>query len=82
VLVLAYDIGHVVIGGGVSHAGEAFAGPIRQELERLRAVAGPAGELLPRDVLHVLPEDADPGAWGAVAIAAAARDRWRNDLSG
>ncbi len=81
-LVLAYDVGRVVIGGGVSHAGEAFAAPLRHELERLRDVAGPARDLLPPDVLHVLPVDADPGAWGAVTIAAAARDRWRPNLPG
>ena len=36
-LVMTYDVDHVVVGGGVSHAGSAFAEPIHRELERLRA---------------------------------------------
>jgi len=73
-LVMTYDVDHVVVGGGVSHAGAAFAEPIHQELERLRAVSSQAGELLPADIVEVLPPEAEPGAWGAVAVANAVRD--------
>ncbi len=73
-LVMTYDVDHVVVGGGVSHAGAAFAEPIHRELERLRAVSSQAGELLPADIVEVLPPEAEPGAWGAVAVANAVRD--------
>jgi glucokinase len=73
-LVMTYDVDHVVVGGGVSHAGSAFAEPIHRELERLRAVSSQAGELLPADIVEVLPPEAEPGAWGAVAVASAVRN--------
>jgi glucokinase len=68
-LVMTYDIERVVIGGGVSHAGPAFAEPIHRELARLRAASITAGELLPADIVEILPSEAEAGAWGAVAIA-------------
>ena len=68
-LVMAYDVERVVVGGGVSHAGEPFEGPLRRELERLRAASEQAGQLLPADIVDVLPADAEAGAWGAVAVA-------------
>lgn len=68
-LVLTYDVERVVIGGGVSHAGDVFAAPIHQELARLRAASPQAGELLPADIVEILPAEAEAGAWGAVAIA-------------
>ena len=73
-LVMAYDVDHVVVGGGVSHAGSAFSEPIHRELERMRAVSSQAGELLPAHIVEVLPPEAEPGAWGAVAVASAVRD--------
>ncbi len=71
-LVMTYDIERVVIGGGVSHAGAAFEAPIRHELARLRAASSVAGDLLPADIVEILPSDAEVGAWGAVAIARSA----------
>jgi glucokinase len=68
-LVLAYDVDRVVLGGGVSHAGDTFMDPIRRELDRLRAASPVAGELLPPDVVEPLPVGADAGVLGAIAIA-------------
>ena len=68
-LVMTYDVERVVIGGGVSHAGAAFAEPLYRELARLRAASTTAGELLPADIVEILPSEAEAGAWGAVAIA-------------
>ena len=68
-LVMTYDVERVVIGGGVSHAGAAFAEPLHRELARLRAASPTAAELLPADVVEILPSEAEAGAWGAVAIA-------------
>ncbi|HSW41838.1 MAG TPA: ROK family protein [Patescibacteria group bacterium] len=68
-LVLAYDVERVVLGGGVTHAGDAFLAPVRRELDRLRAVSPLARELLTDDLVHLLPADADAGAWGALSLA-------------
>ncbi len=45
--------------------------PIHRELARLRAASPSAAELLPADVVEILPPEAEAGAWGAVTIAAA-----------
>jgi len=68
-LVMTYDVQRVVVGGGVSHAGSPFEAPLRRELERLRDASDLAGELLPADIVDVLPPEAEAGAWGAVAVA-------------
>jgi glucokinase len=68
-LVMTYDVERVVVGGGVSHAGEPFERPLRRELARLRAASDQAAELLPADIVEVLPPEAEAGAWGAVAVA-------------
>ena len=70
-LVMAYDVERVVLGGGVSHAGETFALPIQRELDRMRAVSELAREQLIPGIAELLPPGADAGAWGAVSIAAA-----------
>ena len=66
---MTYDVQRVVVGGGVSHAGTPFEVPLRRELARLRAASDLAGELLPADIVDVLPPEAEAGAWGAVAVA-------------
>jgi glucokinase len=68
-LALAYDLELIVIGGGVSHAGEPFMAPVRREIERLRDASPLARELLAAGVVQLLPPGADAGAWGAVTIA-------------
>ena len=71
-LVMAYDVERVVLGGGVSHAGETFMRPVRQELDRMRAASALAREQLADGIVELLPPGADAGAWGAVIIAGAA----------
>jgi glucokinase len=71
-LVMTCDVERVFVGGGVSHAGEAFERPLRSAFEALRSVSATARELVPFDVIEILPIDAEPGVWGAVAIAAEA----------
>jgi glucokinase len=68
-LALAYDVERIVIGGGVSHAGEAFMAPVRRELDRFRAASALSDEILRPDLVVLLPPGADAGAWGAVTIA-------------
>ncbi len=71
-LVMAYDVERVVLGGGVSHAGETFVLPIQRELDRMRAASALAREQLTPDIVELLPPGVDAGAWGAVVIAATA----------
>lgn len=68
-LVMAYDVRHVVLGGGVAAAGATFLAPIERGLDRLRRASELAREALPVDVVHLLPADAAAGAWGAVMLA-------------
>ncbi|MEZ0241160.1 MAG: hypothetical protein ACAH65_10215, partial [Chloroflexota bacterium] len=68
-LALAYDVERIVIGGGVSHAGESFMTPVSRELDRYRASSPLAAEILLPDLVQLLPAGADAGAWGAVTIA-------------
>jgi glucokinase len=70
-LVMTYDVERVVLGGGVSHAGETFVLPIRRELDRMRGASALAREQLTDGIEELLPPGADAGAWGAVTIAAA-----------
>lgn len=76
-LALAYDVERIVIGGGVSHAGDVFMAPIRRELDRLRAASPLAAEILLPDLVQLLPAGADAGAWGAVTVARESLDAGR-----
>jgi glucokinase len=76
-LVMAYDVEVVVLGGGVAGAGDAFLDPILRALDRLREASALAREVLRPGVIHLLPAGSEAGAWGAVALArsAASGDR-------
>lgn len=76
-LALAYDVERIVIGGGVSHAGEAFMAPIRRQLDRYREASPLAAEILLPDLVQLLPAGADAGAWGAVTVARESLDARR-----
>ncbi|HEY7522273.1 MAG TPA: ROK family protein [Candidatus Limnocylindrales bacterium] len=68
-LVMAYDVPRVVLGGGVALAGRTFLDPILRGLDRLRAESELARDVLPPDVVQILPDGSDAGAWGAVVLA-------------
>ncbi len=68
-LVMAYDVERIVLGGGVSRAGDAFLAPILRELERQRAASTLAREMVELESIHLLPPESNAGAWGAVALA-------------
>lgn len=68
-LALAYDVERIVIGGGVSHAGETFMAPVQRELDRYRASSALSDEILRPELVVLLPPGADAGAWGAVTVA-------------
>jgi glucokinase len=68
-LVLSYGVKRVVIGGGMSRAGEPFLRPILDELERERAASPLMTHALTPNPVELLPAGSDPGAWGAVVVA-------------
>jgi glucokinase len=68
-IALSYGIDRIVIGGGMSRAGEPFLRPIVDELERERAASPLIRHALTRNPVELLPPDSDPSAWGAVVVA-------------
>ena len=78
-LVMTYDVRRVVLGGGVSMAGDAFLRPIERALDRLRAASELAREVLPADVVRLSPDGAETGTWGAVVLARTAIDQRRHE---
>jgi len=71
-LVMAYDVEVVVLGGGVSNAGDTFLDPILRALDAMRDASALAREVLRPGVVHLLAPGSDTGAWGAVSVAQAA----------
>jgi predicted NBD/HSP70 family sugar kinase len=70
-LVLTCDLERVLLGGGVSAAGEIFFAPIQAELAELRRQSSLVAELLPVGSVRLLPPHFDAVAWGGVALARA-----------
>ncbi|MGH2456253.1 MAG: ROK family protein, partial [Candidatus Limnocylindria bacterium] len=68
-VVLAYGVDRVVVGGGMSRAGQPFLEPILDELERERADSGLVRHAMPAEIVELLSPETDAGAWGAVVIA-------------
>ena len=71
-LVMTYDVERIVLGGGVSRAGDAFLDPILRELDAMRAASELAADMLPAGVVAVSPDGGDVGTWGGISIARAA----------
>lgn len=67
-LVMAYDVEQVVLGGGVTRAGAAFERPLRQALATLRADSPLAAAMLPDEKMVVVPGDFNAGVVGAVYL--------------
>jgi glucokinase len=68
-IVLLYGVDRVVIGGGMSRAGAPFLEPILAELRREAAASPLIAHAMAPTPVELLPNDADPGAWGAVVVA-------------
>ena len=71
-LVMTYDVERIVLGGGVSRAGDAFLDPVLRELDAMRAASELAADMLPAGVVAVSPDGGDVGTWGGISIARAA----------
>lgn len=70
-LALTYGVDEVVIGGGVSRAGEPFLQPILAALDDERAASDLVRAAIRPGAVRLLPADSDAGAWGAVTVARA-----------
>ncbi len=69
-VVMAYDPECIVLGGGVTQAGERYLQPILAEWERQRASSALARAMLTAAKLRIADPTRNMGAWGAVALAA------------
>jgi glucokinase len=68
-LAMAYDVERVVLGGGVTHAGDTFFAPVVRALERMRSESELVREVVRDGLVELLPAGSEPGAWGAAALA-------------
>ncbi len=68
-LALAYDVERIMLGGGVTAAGDAFFQPIVAELNRLREESQLARALLTPELVGLVAADYNVGGWGGVALA-------------
>lgn len=67
-LIMLYDVDKVVLGGGVSSAGEPFMSPIFAALAQYRAQCDLFSTLLQENKIVLLPSDYNAGTWGAVYL--------------
>lgn len=68
-LVMTYDVGRVIVGGGVAGAGRPFLASIETALDATRASSELAAEMLEPGIVELLPDGSDTGAWGAITVA-------------
>jgi glucokinase len=66
---MAFDVEKVVLGGGVTRAGDAFLDPVLEELSLLRKQSALAEFILDESKISLLPAGYNPGAWGALILA-------------
>lgn len=67
-LVMACDVTHIVLGGGVTRLGPPFIRPVQDELNRLRAASPLMRTMITADMVQQLPADYNAGAWGAIKL--------------
>lgn len=68
-VVMAYDIEHIVLGGGVANAGSSLLNYVLTDLEHQRKASALAKEMLRPEMFHLLPQNYEAGLWGAVVLA-------------
>jgi glucokinase len=69
-IMMAYDVDSVVLGGGVTRAGDRYLDPILAEWARQRATSAFARAMLLPSKLRIADPSRNMGAWGAAALAA------------
>jgi glucokinase len=68
-LIMAYDVEKVVLGGGVTQSRAAFLDPVLEQMSLLRAESPLARTMLRAEKVTLLPAGYNAGAWGAVRLA-------------
>ena len=66
---MTYDVEKVVLGGGVTHVGDAFLAPVLAELARLRSRSALNRKMLPDSKIALLPRTFNAGLRGAIYLA-------------
>lgn len=79
-LVMAYDVERVVIGGGVSRAGDAFEFPLREALASMRADSALVSSMMPDEKIIISPPDFNAGVMGAVYLAPVPKPEDRQEV--
>lgn len=67
-MIMSFDLEKIIIGGGISRAGETLLSPILKEWEKMRSDSVMASEMLLPEKLELCPADYKAGSWGAVAV--------------
>ncbi len=67
-LIMTYDVDKVIVGGGVTAAGDAFLTPLFTGLAKLRQQSDLFDTMLSENKLCLLPQDYNAGTWGAVYL--------------
>lgn len=70
-LLMAYDVEKVVLGGGVTRSGAAFEQPLRCAMNALRADSPLTASMMPDEKVVIIPSDYNVGVVGAVYLAPA-----------
>lgn len=68
-LIMHYDIERIILGGGVSKAGQSFLNPILEALETYRSQSDFLREMIRPGMITLLDPNYDAGAWGGIALA-------------
>lgn len=68
-LFMTYDVDQVVLGGGVTRAGDAFERPLRHALSMLRSNSALVSSMMPDGKITIAPVDFNAGVIGAVHLA-------------
>lgn len=71
-VVLAYDAEEIVLGGGVTRAGDRYLAPIAAEWRRQQETSALARAFLKPELIRIADPRRPMGAWGAAALAAQA----------
>ena len=78
-LVLAFGVQRVVVGGGVTRAGDAFMQPVLQALDGERMASALVQRAIPRTAVELLASERNAGPLGAVAVARIGLGQLRSD---
>ena len=67
-LIMSFDLDQIVIGGGISRAGDTLLRPILREWHTMRQQSDMAQTMLANSKIMICPPEYRAGAWGAVAV--------------